>query len=153
MWEVPSIQPHVTEHQCPTVCCPHCQTPVRAPRPPDVPPGAFGPRVAALVSLLHGRYRLSDRETVALLTDLCGLPERLGSVPALCQTVGAALAPVYETVQTTVETQSIANVDETSWKEAGARRWLWVAVTAVCTLFRVAHHRSAAALQALLGDA
>ncbi len=153
VWEVPPIQPHVTEHQFPTVTCPHCQTPVRAARPPDSPPGAFGPRVAALVSLLHGRYRLSDRETLALLDDLCGLPLSLGSVPGLCQTVSAAVAPVYGTVQATVEAQPMANVDETSWKEAGARRWLWVAVTTVCTLFQVAQHRSAAALQAVLGDA
>ena len=127
---MPPIQPHVTEHQCPTVCCPPCQAAVRAPHPPDVPPGAFGPRVAALVSLLHGRYRLSDRETVALLADLCGLPLSLGSVPALCQTVRRALAPVYERVQATVEAQPMANVDETSWKETGTRHWLWVAVTA-----------------------
>ena len=152
VWEVPPIQPHVTEHQFPTVCCPHGQAAVRAPHPPDVPPGAFGPRVAALVSLLHGRYRLSDRETVALLADLCGLPLSLGSVPALCQTVSRALAPVYERVQATVEAQPMVNVDETSWKETGTRHWLWVAVTAVCTLFRLAQHRSAAALQALLGD-
>ena len=152
VWELPPVQPHVTEHQFPTVCCPHCRSPVRAPRPPEVPPGAFGPRVAALVSLLHGRYRLSERETVALLADLCGLAVSLGSVAALCQSVSTALAPVYAEVQATLERQPIANVDETSWKEAGARRWLWVAVTAVCTLFRVAQHRSAAALQALLGD-
>ena len=44
VWDVPPIQPHVTEHQFPTVACPHCQAPVRAPRPPEVPPGSFGPR-------------------------------------------------------------------------------------------------------------
>ena len=151
VWDLPPVQPHVTEHQVPTLCCPDCQRPVRVARPPDVPPGAFGPRVAALVSLLHGRYRLSDRETAAVLDDCFGLPLSLGSVPALCQTVSEALAPVYATIQVTLEAQPMANVDETSWKEAGARRWLWVAVTAVCTLFRVAQHRSAAALQALLG--
>jgi hypothetical protein len=28
----------------------------------DVPPGAFGPRVVALIALLHGRYRISNCE-------------------------------------------------------------------------------------------
>jgi transposase len=105
-----------------------------------------------LVSLLHGRYRLSERETVALLADLTGLPLSLGSVPALCETVSTALAPVYAEVQAAVAAQDIANVDETSWKEAGQRCWLWVAVTTVCTRFRLAQQRSAAALQRLLGD-
>jgi transposase len=151
VWDLPPVQPFVTEHQFPTVTCPVCQTPLHTPRPPDVPPGAFGPRVTALVGVLHGRYRLSDRETAALVDDLFGLPMGLGSVPALCETVSAALAPVWDGVARTVQAQPVANVDETSWKEAGARRWLWVAVTSIGTLFRVAQHRSAAALQALLG--
>jgi transposase len=151
VWDVPPVQPHVTEHQFPTIICPQCQLAVRAPRPPDVPLGAFGPRVAALVGVLHGRYRLSARETTALLADLCGLPLSLGSVPALCQAVSAALEPVSDVVARTVQAQAVTNVDETSWKEAGKRRWLWVAVTAVCTRFQVTPQRSGAALQALLG--
>jgi hypothetical protein len=39
-----------------------------------VPAGAFGPQVVALVGLLHGRYRLSVREIVALLLDVFHLP-------------------------------------------------------------------------------
>lgn len=151
VWDVPPVRPHVTEHQFPAVACPACQARVRVPRPPDVPPGAFGPQVTALVALLHGRYRLSDRETAAVLADLFGLPIGSGSIPTLCDTVSVALEPVYEAVQATVQAQPVAHVDETSWKEAGQRRWLWVAVTAVCTVFRVAHRRDAAALTALLG--
>ncbi|MBA3532958.1 MAG: hypothetical protein H0T73_13625, partial [Ardenticatenales bacterium] len=41
----------------------------RAARPPEVPPGAFGPQVSSLVALLNGRYRLSKRETQALLAE------------------------------------------------------------------------------------
>ncbi len=151
VWELPQLQPHVTEHQFPTVACPHCQAAVRAPHPPDVPPGAFGPQVAALVALLHGRYRLSDREIATLLHDVFGLPISLGSVPALCETVSTALAAVYSEVQANVQAQPRANVDETGWKEAGKRRWLWVVVTTPSTLFRITQQRSAAALEALLG--
>jgi hypothetical protein len=48
--------------------------------PADVPPGAFGARATALIGLLHRRYRLSTRETVAFLSEVCGLPLSLGSV-------------------------------------------------------------------------
>jgi transposase len=152
VWDLPPVQPHITEHQFPTVTCPHGAALVRATRPPEVPPGAFGPRVAALVALLPGRDRLSDRDTATLLEDLYGLLVSLGSMPALHALVSAALTPVYERVHTTVTQQPVANVDETSWKEAGKRRWWWVAVTAVATLFQVAQQRSAAALAALVGD-
>ncbi|MBA3946388.1 MAG: IS66 family transposase [Herpetosiphonaceae bacterium] len=151
VWELPPLVPTVTEHQFPTVTCPHCQTPVRALRPPEVPPGSFGPHLVALLALLHGRYRVSTRDLVQLLADLWQLPISLGSVPMLYQTVSHALAPVYDAVQTTVQAQPVANVDETPWHECHRQRYLWVAVTVVATLFQVAR-RSRAALEALIGS-
>ena len=153
VWEVPPVRPTITEHRFPTVTCPHCAYPVTAPPPAELPPGAFGPHLAALVALLHGRYRLSARECAALLGEVFGVPLGLGSVPALCQQVSAALAAPYAEAAAYVHAQPVANADETGWKQAGQRRWLWVAVTALVTLFRVDPHRSAAALQALLGPA
>ncbi len=150
IWEIPAVQPTVTEHQFPTVTCPGCQAAVRADRPPTVPPGSFGPRLAALIALLHGRYRLSTREVVRLLADLWQLPISLGSIPALYQTVSAALASTYQEVQAAVQAQAVANVDETGWREARHQRYLWVAVTVIGTLFLVAR-RSRAALEHLLG--
>jgi transposase len=152
VWELPPVEPIVTEHQFPTVICPHCHAQVRAARPPEVPPGSFGPQLVALVALLHGRYRVSTRELVLLLDDLWHLPISLGSVPALYQTASTALAPVYTEVQTAVQAQPVANVDETSWRESQQRRYLWVAVTLVGTLFLVAR-RSRQALERLLGTA
>lgn len=150
VWEVPPLHPHVTEHQFPTVTCPHCQATVRAPRPPEMPPGSFGPQVVALVALLHGRYRLSTREVALLLDDLWHIPLSVGSVPALYQTASTALAPVYTEVQDVVQGQAVANVDETPWHEHRQARYLWVATTLVATLFLVAR-RSRAALEQLLG--
>jgi transposase len=150
VWEVPPLQPHVTEHQFPTVTCPHCQAAVRAPRPPEVPPGSFGPQVVALVALLHGRFRISTRAVALLLEALWHLPISGGSVPALYQTASSALAPVYAEVQQVVQGQAVANVDETPWREQRQTRYLWVAVTLGATLFQVAR-RSRAAFERLLG--
>ena len=152
VWDVPPIQPHVTEHQFPTLTCPACRAEVRAERPPEVPPGSFGPQVVALVALLHGRYRVSTREIALLLDDLWHLPISVGSVPALYQTVSTALAPVHSAVQTTVQAQAVANVDETPWREDRRQRYLWVATTVVATLFLIGR-RSRAALESVLGAA
>jgi transposase len=150
VWELPPVEPIITEHQFPTVICPHCHAPLRAERPPEVPPGSFGPQLVALVALLHGRYRLSTREVALLLADLWHIPLSLGSVPALYQTASSALAPVYAEIQRTVQQQAVANVDETSWKESHQQRYLWVAVTVVATLFLVGR-RSREVLERLLG--
>jgi len=150
VWELPPVVPTVTEHQFPTVTCPHCQHAVRADRPPEVPPGSFGPHLAALVALLHGRYRLSARELVAVLADVWQVPLSLGSIPALYQSTSAALAPVYTEVQQAVQAQAVVNADETPWRESRRQRYLWVAVTVVATLFLVGR-RTRAAFEQLLG--
>jgi transposase len=54
----------VTEHHLRRVRCPACGAETRATLPPDVPAGAFGPRLQATVAVLSGRYRLSRREVV-----------------------------------------------------------------------------------------
>jgi transposase len=149
VWEIPPLVPEVTEHQGYRVRCPHCAVLVAA---PDLPNGAFGPRLTALGSLLHGRFRLSMRETTEVFADLFGVPLGPGSVSTLCQEVNAALVGPYEGVREHVQAERHANVDETGWKQAGERHWLWVAVTALCTLFLVARNRSAAVLLTLLGE-
>lgn len=153
VWELPLVQPLIAAHQYHTVCCHGCGALVTAERPADVPPGAFGPRTAAVVSLLHGRYRISHREVVHLLADLFQLPLSLGSVVTLQTTVSTALTPIYADIHTHVQAAAVANVDETGWKEAGKRRWLWVMVTALATCFSVATSRNGPALRHLLGTA
>jgi transposase len=153
VWELPVVEPHITAHHYHTVCCPDCGELVTATRPPDVPPGSFGPRTAASVALLHGRYHISDREIAQLLHDFFALPLSLGSVVDLQQTSSMALAPVYSAIQTIVQQQAHINMDETGWKEAGKRRWLWVVVSTVATLFHVATSRGGKVITTLLGGA
>jgi transposase len=149
VWEIPPIHPEVSEHRGYGVRCPHCDVLVPA---SDLPASAFGPRLAAMGSLLHGRYRLSVRETAGVFDDVLGVPLGIGSVSGLCQEVSAAVAEPYEEAREAVHEQKVANVDETGWKQAGNRRWLWVAVTALCTVFLVAQSRSAKVVAALLGE-
>lgn len=150
VWEIPPITPQVVEHRGYRVRCPHCAVLVPAPGLPD---GAFGPRLTALGSVLHGRFRLSLRETAEVLDDLFGVPIGVGSVPSLCRETSSALDEAYRAVAEQVQQAAHVNVDETGWKQAGARRWLWTAVAAHCTRFLVATRRNAAVLPMLLGDA
>ena len=149
VWEIPPIHPEVTEHRGYAVRCPHCQALAPA---PDLPTSAFGPRLTALGSFLHGRYRLSVRETAGVIEDIIGVPIGVGTIPTLCQETSTALEDTFQAVAAQVTVAKHANVDETGWKQAGARRWLWTAVTETCTLFRIAPRRNAAVLPTLLGD-
>jgi transposase len=152
VWELPIIQPEITSHHYHTLCCQNCGELTTAERPPDVPPGAFGPRTAAAIAVLHGDYHLSDRLVPRLLHEFFSLPLSLGGVVDVQQTASAALEPVYTTIHTAVQQQDRCNIDERGWKEAGQRRWLWTMVTAIASVFVVASSRSGPALRQLLGE-
>src|SRR5262249_11234595 len=63
-----------------------------------------------------------------------------------------ALARPMAELEGHVRTQP-ANVDETSWREAGQRAWLWVVVTPLVTVFRIAATRCGKVAGELLGSA
>jgi transposase len=92
--ELPVIHPRITEHRLHRLACPSCGTRTRASLPAGVPTGSFGPRVQATVAMLGGRFRLSRRETSGVMGQVFGVPISIGSVDALCQATGEALAPV-----------------------------------------------------------
>jgi transposase len=150
VWDIPPVKPHVVEHRYHRVECPNCRTTVEAERPAGVPPGAFGPTVIALIGLLRGHYRLSIRKIAAVMTDVFHMPISTGGVVDLCHQLSVALAHPYTESQTQVGEADKANVDETGWKKAGKKSWLWVVVTVTATVFMIAD-RSAASLKALLG--
>ena len=150
--ELPPVRAIVTEHQLHHVRCTACGTTTCAVLPADVAPGAFGPRLQATVAVLSGRYRLSRREVVGVCTDVLGAPLAVGSVDRLCQATAQALAAPLAALQAAVQQAPAAHADETGWREAGQRRWLWVVVTAVATVFMLAPSRGSGVIKGLLGE-
>ena len=150
--ELPRITPLVTEYRRHCLCCVACGAHTHAPWPATMPSGSFGPRVQATVGYLTGRLGASHREVQALLATVCHTDMSIGSVGALEQAVSAALAtPVVEAAQY-VQRQPVRNADETSWPEKSKRRWLWISVTPVVTIFRLLKTRGAAGAKELLGE-
>ena len=153
VYELSVVQPHITEYRQHTVCCPHCCQFVIAELPADAPPGAFGPRATALMALLRERYRLSLADAADLLADVFYLPLSSASIVTSCERVSEALAPVDRAIQAVVQAAPHLNADETTWPTQTRKGWLWVAVCALATCFRIHRSRSGPALRHLLGDA
>lgn len=150
--ELPPVRAVVTEHRLHRVACRDCGATTRAVLPEDVPAGAFGPRMQATVATLKGRFRLSCREIAELSDTVLEAPLGVGSVGTLCQATSDALAaPVAEAVAT-LPYAAVVNADETPWKEGKARPWLWVAVTALVTVFQITTSRSSQVIKQLLGE-
>jgi transposase len=143
VWDVPPVRPLVTEYRRHRLTCPRCGLTTCG----SAPAGQDGPRLKAACVLLTGAYRLSKSKAARLLTDLFSIPLCAGQVCATETEVGQQLKPVVDELLAAARQQP-ANVDETSM---GPRRWLWVMVTTVATVYQIASSRNRAALKTLVG--
>jgi len=150
--EIPPLKPVITEYQWHQLVCPACGATTRAPWPDGVPSRTYGPRVQATVALCTGAYRLSKRTTRQMMEEVFGVPMSVGTVSQLEQATTVALAAPVEEAQTYMHEQAVAHLDETSWRQAGKRAWLWVAVTSWVTVFVVRMSRSGLVARELLGE-
>ena len=153
VFEIPPIQPVVTEYQWHRLTCPGCGETTQAAWPAGVPRGMIGPRAQAVGSLCTGAYRLSKRTTQQLLDDLFGLQVSVGTMSHLEAATTEAVAAPVEEAHTFVQAQSSAHLDETGWREGRQRAWLWVAATTWVTVFLVRLSRGGQVARDLLGEA
>jgi transposase len=150
--ELPAIAVRVTEHRLHRVCCPECATQTRAELPAGVSRSAFGPRLQAAVVTLAVRNRVSRRDTTELARELFGVELAVGSVDAIIQRAGEALAAPHTRLEQQIKKASVVNIDETGWKTAGGRRTLWGALTSETAVFRIAAGRHGCEARMLLGE-
>lgn len=151
VWNLPEIKPIVEAWLLYTAECKDCGAMTTAELPQGVPPGAFGPRLLATISVLSGVYRLSKRCVEGLLSDLFHLPISLGSVPACEAAVSQVLEEPVEEAREYVQSASVLNADETGWRECNKKAWLWVASTCMVTVFMIHLKRGQEAAKKLLG--
>jgi transposase len=140
----------VIEYQLHRLRCPGCGITTQAALPPGVPPHGCGPRLQGILALLAGGYRLGKRPICRLAHDLFGLSISHGWLGKLERATARALAEPMGQALAAVPARP-ANVDETSFRQPGGRGWLWVAVTAVCTVFLLRRSRGADALADVVG--
>ena len=65
--------------------------------------------------------------------------------------MSAALAPAHQEAVAAVRQAPVKYVDETGWKQAGRKRWLWAAATTTVVVFLIDVFRNVTALRKLLG--
>jgi transposase len=149
--EIPPVQAEVTEYRLHRLTCTACGTRTCASLPAGVPTGAFGPRLQACLAILASGYRLGKRPIRQLAHDLFGLSISTGMVAKLERSTAEALQQPMAELEGYVRTQH-ANVDETSWREAMHKAWLWVVVTPLVTVFHIAATRCGKVAGGLLGS-
>ncbi len=111
---------------------------------------SYVPRLASLIALCSGAYRMSKRKITSFCQNVLGISLAVGEVCKIEQTVKHALRPAVQQARAYVQSQD-ATVDEMPWKEQARRRWLWTVVTPQVSVFFIASSRGAPVLEELLG--
>jgi transposase len=130
--------------------CPGCGKICRAEIPIEHR-SAFGPRLVATIAALTGVLKASRRDAQEFIEDGLGIPISVGSVSELESEVAESLDEAYLEAANAVREAPHRNVDETGWKQAGQRCWLWVAAAPLVAFFLIHPSRGKAAFADLLG--
>lgn len=149
--ELPSVRPHITEYHRHRLRCPGCGITTCGTLPTGVSPTCYGPRLASVVALCTGGYRMSKRMAASFCREVLGIEFSVGEVCQIEQLVTSAVAPAVEEAAVYVQSCDL-NIDETPWKERGKRRTLWTLVTTQLSVFTITTGRGVAVLQQLVGE-
>ncbi len=150
VWELPDIQPVVTEYQRHRLIC-ACGSSTCGDLPVGVPSGQAGPRLIAFAGLLMACFRQSKRRAAQFLSTILNQPASAGWMVLLQNRCAEAVRPAYDELAAKLPEQAILNIDESPTREGPARSWVWTVVAKTFTFFACRTSRGADVPQDLLG--
>ena len=150
--ELPEIKATIIEYQGHARTCPCCAKVTQATIPAAIRAHSIGPGLAAFMSYLVGNCGLSKRRVEELIEAVFEVPVALGTIAKLEQEMSAALEPAHQEALAAVQKAPVKHADETGWKKAGHKRWLWVVATTNVVVFLIHRLRNAAVVMLLLGE-
>jgi transposase len=151
VFELPKIEPYITEFQVFKGCCSQCSTKYRGCFPVGTPTGMLGSNALATIALLTGKYHLSKRDVEEFFCDYFGLSICVGTVSNAEQQVSAALKAPYEELVASIKEEPVVAADETSHKVAGKLAWIWILVSSTAAVFFAKASRSKKVAMEILG--
>jgi len=150
--DIPKVVAFADEYRLHALLCPHCRITTRAALPPGVPASMVGPRLQAVTSMSSGAFRLSKRMIEEMLAAFFDAEVSLGTISQVEQRTSEALAAPVEDVKGAIRQKPVVHADETSWREAAKKAWLWVAATATLAVVLIRRSRGGEVARELLGE-
>jgi transposase len=151
VWELPDIQPLVTEYQQHRLIC-ACGCSTCGELPAGVPSGQAGPRLTAFAGLLMACFRQSKRRAAQFLSTILNQPASAAWMVRLQNRCAGAVHPAYDQLATSLPNQAVLHIDESPTKEGKAKSWVWTIVAKTFTFFACRTSRGGEVLKQLLGQ-
>jgi len=90
-----------------------------------------------MIVMLSKRFPNSRRLIREFLFCFLSIELSVGTIDQTIRETGRSVAPLEKELIRDLEEATLAYVDETSWKEAGVLKWLWVFRTLTVVFFMV----------------
>ena len=149
--ELPKIEMDIVHYVLHKCRCSKCGKTVKATVPAEHRAG-YGPRLSALIAEMSGTQG-SSRETVqGFCRSVLGFSISTGAIQNVIDRSSEAIKPYYDAIGDIAHGSRINHVDETSWFQSGALKWLWVMANRTVNYFVVHPNRSKEAFLALIGN-
>jgi transposase len=111
----------------------------------------IGPDAQAAATLLHTQQGLSHGKVAAVFDALFGIPLTRGASAQINLRAAMRLEPDYQTILDDLRASARISADETGWRIGGHPAWLHVWVGERSTAYAIDSHRSADALERIIG--
>lgn len=147
--ELPEIRMHVKHVVLKKSQCSGCGRWLKAKLPQEYHTG-YGPRFSALVAEMSGIQGASRQAVAEFIQNVFGVPISTGGLQKVIDRVSEALLPVHQAIGASVRRAAVNHVDETSWQQAGALKWVWTMTNCLAAFFIVHSNRSRKAFEALV---
>jgi transposase len=148
VFDVPPVVIEVTEHQVPTLCCPNCQTHVKAAFPADVTqPVQYGERVKAQAVYFNSYQLLPIGRICELFDDIYGHRPSEALVVSATQALHDQLDPALSAIRQQLVQADVVQADESGLRVEGKLNWLHVLSTAHLTHYAVHPKRGQVAMR------
>lgn len=153
VWDLPPIEPIVTEYRRPIKKCQGCGELVYARLSSEISKTTFGAGVLSIVAVLTGSLNTSKRKACMVINEVFHVPISSGGLSNCEKKISEALKSPYEKAVQEAQNQDIGHADETGWRCGNKDKgWLWSLWTRTAAVFMVAKSRSTEEAERLLGD-
>jgi transposase len=133
--------------------CSQCGKVHYAPLPAGVIAGQFfGPRLQALLGYLKGNLGASYTELSQFCADVLAVPVSRGMICNVISRVSQALDKPYQELGAQIRREKVLNIDESGWRDSGAKYWVWLFCTQLIAFFVIQRSRGCKVLKEILGE-
>jgi len=122
--------------------CPCCKDKKRSPYlAEEIPYGYLGPNVLIQTILMKYHYGLPYSKMVGLFKSFCSLEVTASALAQTLQRASKWLSVEESVLMEAIKSSKHLHIDETGWKIAGGKHWLWNFVNDRLALYRIRKSR------------